>query len=37
MGEAIEFKGFLQNWNKGEASGTALVCQTLVFSFRRKK
>lgn len=37
MGEALEFKGSLQNWNKGEVSGTAPVCQTLVFSFRRKK
>lgn len=37
MGEAIEFKGSLQNWDKGEASGTAPVGQTLVFSFRRKK
>lgn len=35
MGEALEFKGSLQNWNKGEASRTAPVWQTLVFSFRK--
>lgn len=37
MGEALEFKGSLQNWNKGEANGTAPVWQTLILSFRRKK